>query len=165
MKGKIMKSLFSLIFILMTASVGANNNLYPYCNVFIGTACFGMKSGDAYKYTSQVDFTLYEIKLSSEDEVNIYSGYHPASFDYEGAYLAKERVNGYLVSALKIDEQSHRILIEPVEKRVPSVDINISMSSGDKGVITAFIKSFRSCTRTSLETTCTDDILLQSVAP
>ncbi|MGI0152296.1 hypothetical protein ACQ661_01295 [Pseudidiomarina sp. WS423] len=158
-----MKGLFASILILMTASACASTKLYPYCNVFIGTACFGMKSGDEYKYTSQVDFRIYEIKLSSEDEVNIYSGYHPASFDYEGAYLSKERVNGYLVSALKVDNQRHRILIEPVGKRAPSVDINISMSSGDKGLIIEFIKSFRSCTRTKLETACKDDILLQSV--
>ncbi|WP_126834173.1 hypothetical protein [Pseudidiomarina aquimaris] len=158
-----MKSLFASILILMTASTCASAKLYPYCNVFIGTACFGMKSGDEYKYTSQVDFSFYEIKLSSEDEVNIYLGYHPASFDYEGAYLSKESVNGYLVSALKVDNQHHRILIEPADSRVPSVDLNISMSSDDKVLITEFIKSFRSCTRTKLETTCKDNILLQSV--
>ncbi|MFC0446248.1 hypothetical protein ACFOD1_12610 [Pseudidiomarina halophila] len=159
-----MKSLFALIFIMITASAGASNKLYPYCNVFLGTACFGMKSGDEYKYTSQVDFRIYEIRLSSGDEINIYSGYHPATFDYKRAYLSKASVNGYLVSALKVNNQHHRILIEPVENKAPSVDINISMSSGDKGLITEFIKSFRSCTRTILEITCKDDILLQSVA-
>jgi|GEM_PF-3610098 len=101
-----MKSLFALIIILMTTSACASNKLYPYCNVFIGTACFGMKSGDEYKYISQVDFRIYEIKLSSGDEVNIYSGYHPAPFDYEGAYLSKESINGYSVSALKVDNCS-----------------------------------------------------------
>jgi hypothetical protein len=122
-----------------------------------------MKSGDEYKYTSQVDFRIYEIRLSSEDEVIIYSGYHPVHFDYEGAYLSKESINGYFVSALKVDNQHHRILIEPVEKRVPSVDINISMYSGDKGLINEFVKSFRSCTRTKLETTCKDDFLLRGI--
>ncbi|CAB0149769.1 hypothetical protein PSI9734_00350 [Pseudidiomarina piscicola] len=158
-----MKSLFALILILMTASASASNKFSSYCNVFIGTACFGMKSGDEYKYTSQVDFSIYEIKLSSRDKINIYSGYHPASFDYAGAYFSKETVNGYLVSALKIDNQHHRILIESMDKRVPSVDINISIFSGDKRLITEFIKSFRSCTITQLEAACKDDILLQSV--
>ncbi|RUO60189.1 hypothetical protein CWI71_07205 [Pseudidiomarina insulisalsae] len=55
------------------------------CIVGTRTGCFGMKYGDEYKYISQVDFRIYEIKLSSEDEVNIYSGYQPAPFDYEGA--------------------------------------------------------------------------------
>lgn len=158
-----MRGLFALIFILMTASVCASNKLYPYCSVFIGTTCFGMMSGDEYKYTSQVDFRVYEIKLSSQDEINIYSGYHPASFDHQEAYLSKESINGYFVSALKIDNQHHRVLIEPAEMRAPSIDINISIYSSDKGVITEFIKSFRSCTRTELKVACRDDILLQSV--
>lgn len=163
MKNRIMKSFIALVFTLITTSACANSNLYPYCNVFLGTTCFGVKAGDEYKFNSKLDFRTYEIKLSNGDEVNIYSGYHPADFEFDRAYLSKENIDGYLISALKIDDKNHRILIEPTKKRTPFVDINISIFADDKQLISEFIKSFKSCTRTKLATSCTDNILLQKV--
>lgn len=158
-----MKNFIGLVFALITTSACAGSNLYSYCNVFLGTACFGVKAGDEYKFTSKLDFRIYEIKLSNGDEVNIYSGYHPTGFDYKRAYLSKENIDGYLISALKIDDKNHRVLIEPTKKRLPFVDINISILADDKQLMSEFIKSFKSCTRTKLATSCTDNRLLQRI--
>ena len=158
-----MKIFIVLAFALITTSARANSNLYPYCNVFLGTACFGVKAGDEYNFSSQLDFRTYEIKLTNVDNINIYSGYHPANFEFNRAYLSRENIDGYLVSALKIDDKNHRVLIEPTEKRTPFIDINISIYADDKKLISEFIKSFKSCTRAELVISCKDNSLLQSV--
>lgn len=158
-----MKSLFALIIILTMNPVHANSNSYSYCNVFIGTVCFVLGPGDEYQYTSHVDFRTYEIILGSRDEVIVYSGYHPAKFDYEEAYLVEDSINGYIVSASKIQGQHHRILIKPSEGRIPTLDIYIPLSPNDDRVLSEFIRSFKSCTRTVLKIACEDESLLQGV--
>ena len=163
MRSKDMKKYFALIFAFVTCSTLANSNLYPYCNVFIGTACFGVKDGDEYKSISQIDFRTYEVNLSSGDKIDIYSGYHPEIFNFKDAYLVKESINEYLVSARKIDKTRHRILIESTKNRVPFVDINISIAGDDKRILNDFLQNFKSCTRTKLATSCMENSLLKNI--
>lgn len=152
-----------LLLLFVTNYALSDDTLYPYCNVFLGTTCFGLKAGDGYKYSSEVDFTLYEVKLVNGDKLNIYSGLHPAPFDFNGAYLKKENVNGYLVSALKVAPNMHRILIEPTVNRTPFTDIHISIFSEDHQLTSDFIRSFKSCTRSQLAINCMEGKLLGSI--
>ena len=154
---------FTLIFIFVSYTAFGSGKLYPYCNVFIGTACFGVKSGDEYKFTSNVDFRIYELKLSSGDKINIYSGYHPNSFDFDNAYLVKDSISGYLVSAHKLNSKRHRVLIEPTRKRVPSVDIEIIIFGNDKRIIEDFLSSFKACTSAKLSTSCIENSLFKNI--
>jgi hypothetical protein len=159
-----MRKYYFLILLLASCSSWANKDLYHYCNVFIGTACFGVKQGDEYVFKSEVDFRTYEVKLSNGDSISMYSGFHPESFDYETAYLRKNKVNSYLVSAQKLDSNEHRILIEPTGKRVPYLDIYIKTFSSDKSIIEAFLAGFKSCTRSRLATSCDEDVLLNNIS-
>jgi hypothetical protein len=59
-----------------TATQLANNDIYPYCNVFAQDVCFGVDRGDELTMRLPFDFITYDFKLEGGLSGQIYSGNH-----------------------------------------------------------------------------------------
>jgi len=72
-------ALFLLILALAMSSnsMAAETSRYRYCNVFADGVCFGIAAGDQLIQTIPIDYTIYEVTLSSGKALTIYNGMNP----------------------------------------------------------------------------------------
>lgn len=161
-----MKKLIFIVLFFSLNIVGTKPALseeHVYCNVFLANLCFGIRDGDSYSVQANLDFTMYNITLKNGDSIQIYEGRHPESFDFSSAYVSKNAVNEFSVSAIKTAPLQQRILVEPNAKGIPKSDIFIKLHDNDTSTIRDFLENFKSCSRKKLEVKCRQEPLLNQL--
>ncbi|MEX1221544.1 MAG: hypothetical protein WEA82_05475 [Idiomarina sp.] len=93
----------------------------------------------------------------------MYEGRHSENFAVDQAYLLKDLVNGYLVSAMRISPREHRIFIEPEASRTLKIDILFKSNSDDTSLVKDFLGNLRGCSRANLSIECEQEPLLKNV--
>lgn len=135
---------------------------YVYCNVYLGTSCFGIAQGDNLSMQIPFDFVLYGIEFGFGGSALIYSGFNPQSVNPEAVHLSSDcGRKSDSCNLYKVSPGRYRLLFEVDGK---FLDINISgVSNENLGQLNNFLHNFRYCNASRSNVVCTEERIFRKI--
>jgi hypothetical protein len=137
---------------------------YPYCNVYLETACFGIAQGDQLKTEIPADFVLYNLDLAFGVHALIYSGFHPEPVSADWIVVQDlHSTDTVRLLLLSRSTDVYRLIYQKKEDDTIT-DVQLSgVSKENYGEVNSFIHNFRECHSEGMSVSCSDKRLFMNI--
>jgi hypothetical protein len=126
---------------------------YVYCNVYLSSVCFGIRSGDNLTMEIPADFVLYRIQLAFGAQATIYVGDNPELRQTdESKFQSCPHHNGFT----ECKQFKGAGIIEFIgrnDAKSPFVHVVLRFEK-ESPALTSFLNNVRACTRAGASITC-----------